>query len=379
MKRIFIVALEPVDTRYTQQWHDHIPKDLAKYAMDHKIAVEIQTIDGESTDNSVSPGAFLDFAGTNRWKSEQLIKISNMFKAGKVTPGDIFLYTDAWNPTVIQLKYMSELLNVPVKIIGISHAGSYDPQDFLGRLVGNKPWVRHAEKSMFNCFDLNIFATNFHMKIFFDELLMNGMKEENPWHVEDLEEFLNGEQRAIRSGFPMSYFPSLLEPYRKPLAQKKNLIVFPHRKAPEKQVEIFLDLAKTLPQFEWVVCQDKKLTKEEYHNILGDAKIVFSANLQETLGIGCIEGLFSDAIPMVPDRLSYSEMYDEYFKYPSKWTESWQSYVKHKDELVNEVVNAMETFGDDNYKRYMKHQKAIINERFISPKKMYDSIFQFLK
>ena len=42
--------------------------------------------------------------------------------------------------------------------------------------------------------------------------------------------------------------------------------------------------------------------------MLGEAKLVFSANLQETLGISWYEGALVDAIPMVPDRLSYKEM-----------------------------------------------------------------------
>jgi hypothetical protein len=73
-----------------------------------------------------------------------------------------------------------------------------------------------------------------------------------------------------------------------------------------------------------VVCQDQQLSKDEYHTLLGQSKIVFSANLQETLGISCYEGTLVDAIPMVPDRLSYSELYHEGFKYPSEWTESFE-------------------------------------------------------
>ena len=109
---------------------------------------------------------------------------------------------------------------------------------------------------------------------------------------------------------------------------KRDLILFPHRVAPEKQVEIFRDLKHQLPQYEFVVCQDQQLTKNEYHNLLGEAKLVFSANLQETLGISWYEGALVDAIPMVPDRLSYSEMAMEDFKYPSEWTESFDAYTK---------------------------------------------------
>ena len=83
-----------------------------------------------------------------------------MFANGEVKDGDYFLYTDAWNPTVLQLKYMAELLNVKIKIGGMWHAGSYDPVDFLGRLIGDAPWCRHAEMAMFNAFDDNFYATD---------------------------------------------------------------------------------------------------------------------------------------------------------------------------------------------------------------------------
>ena len=45
---------------------------------------------------------------------------------------------------------MAELLGVDITIGGLWHAGSYDPQDFLGRLIGDKPWVRHAEQVCMN-------------------------------------------------------------------------------------------------------------------------------------------------------------------------------------------------------------------------------------
>ena len=125
---------------------------------------------------------------------------------------------------------------------------------------------------------------------------------------------------------------------------KRDLILFPHRIAPEKQVRIFRDLATHLPQYEFIVCQDQQLTKHEYHTLLGQAKIVFSANLQETLGISCYEGAIVDAIPMVPYRLSYTEMYYDMFKYPSKWTESWDAYHVYRPDLCRTIIEHMDYY-----------------------------------
>ena len=105
-----------------------------------------------------------------------------MFCNGSVKDGDYFLYTDAWNPTVIQLRYMAELLGVDIRVGGLWHAGSYDPQDFLGRLIGDKPWVRNAERSMYDCYDHNFFATDFHIDLF-EESFRSSMVEKEPVRV----------------------------------------------------------------------------------------------------------------------------------------------------------------------------------------------------
>ena len=333
---IFLVDLEAVETRYTGQWKSHVPNLLRKAG--HHVNIISGPTDIPS---ATTPGAFLNFGGTNIYKASQVEQMGRLFCDGSVHPGDHFIFTDAWHPGVINLKYMSELLNIPVTTHGLWHAGSYDPQDFLGRLVGNKPWVRNAERSFYYAFDHNYFATEFHVKLFIDELLMDGLKEENPWYFEDFEERYDS-GKMIRTGWPMEYMHDTLLPYKG--MQKRDLILFPHRIAPEKQVEIFRDLAEHLPQYEFVVCQDQQLTKNEYHNLLGEAKLVFSANLQETLGISCYEGAVVDAIPLVPDRLSYTEMYFDTFKYPTEWTESFESYSVFRPNLCAKIIQYMDNY-----------------------------------
>ena len=334
---IFLVDLESVETRYTSQWKTHVPSLLRKDG--HNVEI----ISGpEDIPSATTPGAFLNFGGTNIYKANQVEQMGRLFCAGSVKPGDHFIFTDAWHPGIINLKYMSELLQIPVTTHGLWHAGSYDPQDFLGRLIGNAGWVRNAEKSFFEAFDHNYFATKFHIDMFVDNLLENGVKNENPWYAEDKASLLMT-KKIVRAGWPMEYMGDTLLEYKN--MPKRDLILFPHRIAPEKQIEIFRDLKEQLPQYEFVVCQDQYLTKNEYHNLLGEAKIVFSANLQETLGISCYEGAVVDAIPLVPDRLSYTEMYYDNFKYPSEWTESWGQYLAHRQELCALIIDHMEFYN----------------------------------
>ena len=333
---VFLVDLEAVETRYTGQWKTHVPNLL------RKAGHNVQIIPGPTDiPTATTPGAFLNFGGTNIYKSAQVEQMGRLFCSGSVHAGDHFIFTDAWHPGIINLKYMSELLGIPVVTHGLWHAGSYDPQDFLGRLVGNKPWVRHAEKSFFSAFDHNYFATQFHIDMFHHNLLNDGMIE-NPWEEEDKVDMLE-DGKYVRTGWPMEYMNDALLNYKN--MSKRDIILFPHRIAPEKQVEIFRDLATYLPQYEFVVCQDQQLTKNEYHNLLGEAKMVFSANLQETLGISCYEGAVVDAIPMVPDRLSYTEMYYDTFKYPSEWTESFEAYETHRSNLCFAIMQHMDNYS----------------------------------
>jgi glycosyltransferase involved in cell wall biosynthesis len=347
---IHIVDIEAVDTRYTKQWKEHLPRQLQRATNE-----DVVTISGGETPQATTPGAFLNFGGTNVYKSKQLEKIGEMFCSGSVKDGDYFLYTDAWNPTVIQLRYMAELLDVDISIGGLWHAGSYDPQDFLGRLIGNKPWVRHAEMSMFECYDDNFFASDFHIDMFTD--------------VFD-EDYAIDYNSIKRVGWPMEYLKNSLDSYKG--MEKRDLILFPHRIAPEKQVDIFKDLAIKLPQYEFVICQEYPLSKNEYHNLLGEAKLVFSANLQETLGISWYEGALVDAIPMVPDRLSYSEMALPEFKYPSAWTEDFDAYTDNKDKLIAQIVEYMENY--DDFLVSLDKQRTKLNKEFFSGTELYRTI-----
>ena len=348
---VFLVDLEAVETRYTGQWKTHVP-DLLK-ENGHDVTVISGPTDIPS---ATTPGAFLNFGGTNVYKACQVETIGRLFCDGRVSPGDHFLFTDAWHPGIINLKYMSELLGIPVKIHALWHAGSYDPQDFLGRLIGDADWVRHSEKAFFHAIDYNYFATDFHIHMFCFNLFKCPR-----WMFED---------KIVRTGWPMEYMENTLLTYKN--MPKRDLILFPHRLAPEKQVEIFRDLAELMPEYEWIVCQDQNLTKDQYHQLLGQAKIVFSANLQETLGISCYEGALVNAIPIVPDRLSYTEMYSSIFKYPSAYTESWDSYQAYKSELMDVIHYHIENYPSTL--RILRAQAESLHNNFFSATNLIENI-----
>lgn len=320
---IYIVGLEQHEQRYTGEWAIHLP-DQIRQALPNQ---HVHVIEGAAKQQETTPGAFLNFAATNVFKSQQIAEIAALFERGEVKPGDCFLFTDAWHYGIVALRYMSDLLSIPVRQIGLWHAGSHDPYDFLGR-IPDVTWARHFEHSLFEAIDVNVFATQFHIDLF------------KQVHC------IENEDRILLAGWPMEYLRETLTPFAN--GAKRKLVLFPHRIAPEKQVEIFRDLATEFPDYEFRVCQETKLAKHEYHELLGQAAAVFSASLQETLGIGLYEGLLCGAMPIAPGRLSYSEMYSAECLYPSDWTTDWGSYQRCKSQLVTHMRSALiqATTGD---------------------------------
>ena len=309
--KIYLVDIESVPTRYTCEWKNHVPQLLRDNGFD------VEVVEGDITiPEAATPGAFLNFGGTNMYKSTQVHKLASWFTQGKIQAGDHIIFTDAWHPGIINVKYMSELLNIPVVTHGLWHAGSYDPNDFLGRLVGDKPWIRHAEQAMIASYNHNWLATKAH----FD--LMN--KTYDIFH----------DSTFNKTGWPMEYTRNMIEP--KLWVLKEDIIVFPHRIAPEKRLDLFQELAARpeLAHYQFCVAMEMNLTKTEYHELLRRAKFAVSFADQETLGISMYESACAGACPIVPNRLSYTEMYDPMFKQADSVDEAVAAILRYEQHNI---------------------------------------------
>ena len=193
---VYIVDLEAVESRYTCEWKWHLPELI-------KNSVPIEG--AEDIPKATTPGAFLNFGGTNIYKAKQIETMGRMFCDGTVKAGDHFLFTDAWHPGIISLKYMSELLEIPVTIHSMWHAGSYDPHDFLGRLINDKRWTFDFERSIFHASDYNYFATKFHIKLFVKTLFNTTWSANGVSDHELSTAMRNLKNKIIRTGWPMEY------------------------------------------------------------------------------------------------------------------------------------------------------------------------------
>lgn len=349
---LYLITLESLDTRYTAQWREFLPSYL-----ESQLGINVIPIEGNQKEEETSDSAFLNFIDTNHYKNTQANNIVSMFQDGDVISGDYFLFLDAWNPTAHEIRYMSELTGIPVSMGAIWHAGSYDSEDFLGRHVSNKEWSYALERAFYYLYDDNFFATNFHMNMFFEKL------------------GIDDRSKAIRTGFPFQYLFTELEPYVN--MEKRDLVVFPHRLAPEKNPQMFSLLEQKYrelyPNSETEFCytlKSEEITgKDEYHALMGSAKVVFSANKQETLGITtAIEGPILGVLPVVPCRLSYVEIFEERFS-----GDGSPEFVYSEDVSLDELARKVHDMVV-NYELYHKNLQDYLQYHIQDYSFAYDMI-----
>ena len=352
MSTIWIIPIEPLEQRYTAQWYQNIPVMLDSAIAENKLDYEVVTVDGETIPDTTTSGAFLDFGATNVYKSSQSLAVSKLFSYGKVRPGDKFLVTDAWNFIITPIKYMSDLLDIPVEIHSIWHAGAYDPSDILGYSM-SKPWPWDAERSWFHSSDYNYYATNSHRDMF-----LKNLNIPDEYH-----------HKAIRSGQPHELIVDSLTQYQS--TAKQDTVMWPHRYNDDKQPDIAENLSS---DFDMVITQKMNLNKADYYATMGTSKAIFSCALHENLGISVMEAVLTGAIPIVPDRCSYAEMYLPEFKYPSEWTENYEQFIYHRDDMVKFINTRLDNFAD--YQDLIKQQQQILIKDYLSSSIMINNLLK---
>jgi len=352
MNTIYIVPIEPIDSRYTKQWYDNIPGILDSAITTQGKSYVVKTIDGVTIPAGTTTGAFLDFGATNVYKASQTEVISRLFSAGEIKPGDKFLVTDAWNFAITAIRYMSDLLDIPVEIHGIWHAGAYDPTDILGYKM-RKPWPHDQERAWFHACDYNYYATDFHKDMF----------------LRNLEIPAEYHNKAVRSGQPHTPIIDQCSQYWNTI--KTDTMIWPHRYNADKQPDIVEDLQNAI-YARTLITQKMNLSKSDYYQTLGQCRVLFSCSLHENLGISVMEGVLAGVIPVLPDRCSYTEMYLPEFKYPSIWTESLANYQIYRDLLADFINDRIRNYRD--YIPALMEQKAILIKDYLQPTVMVNRL-----
>ena len=285
--RIINVPIESLEERYSAQWNKWFPEAF------EDMRIDFVNICPDTLSDYIKDGSFLDVCGTNYFKAGQLKILAKMLFQDEIGGDDVIFFHDIWFPGIEMLQYIRQGKKMNFKICGILHAGTYDSYDFLAK-QGMGYWGGPLEEAWFSFIDQIYVATNFHK-----ELILRKRK-------------IDPDKIKV-TGLPIcnSQDPDLTE--------KENIVVFPHRLDSEKNPNLFDLLSIDAATKGWRFIKSKEVckTKKEYFELLNRSKIAVSFADQETWGIAQQEALFARCFPVVPDRLSYKEMYSDEFKFSS--------------------------------------------------------------
>lgn len=223
--------------------------------------------------------------------------------------GEVLFFHDAWYPGLPIVATYCAMNELPVKLVGYVHGDPFFPGDFTSEW----PWAKQEARSRYAIFDLILVAT--------------------PYGRHVIDPHVSTPTKIKEVGFPISP----LDPVPTP---RKKRVVFPHRWHADKHPEVFLQLARDLPQYTFTLATPVPVkdvpeqievelcrTKERYHQVLASSKVVFSAADLETFGVAVVEGIQQGCIPLLPNRACYPYMYNKCYLY--------DDYPQARDMLIS--------------------------------------------
>jgi glycosyltransferase involved in cell wall biosynthesis len=278
------VPMQPIDSSYSKQWYEWFEAELNARNIAHITILPQQLV------QDIGKG-YIDTVSVIHFRAAQLQLITGFIQAGRIPKNErvVFFFHNAWFP-IDQLAFLRDMLGAhDWKFVGCFRDGTYDKWDMSAR-NNMYVWGRDIENGWLKIYDKIIVGSEYHYDVIVEERVVRESKIAIiPWHVEvpDIE------------------------------IEKENIIVFPHRLDPEKQPELFEELAKEFWSSGWLFIRtrDLNLSKKEYYELLAKSKVAVSTALLEMFGNAMVEAALLGCIPLVPDRLAYREIFTSQYRY----------------------------------------------------------------
>lgn len=234
------------------------------------------------------------------------------------------LFIDFFAPWIDIFKYLLEIKWKNIKLWALLHGWSFLPRDLY-----IWPRLKYSESLWFSIFDI-IYVPSKHLYRLIPDVFKWKIKI-LPWWMDS---FLSKK--------------SLLK-------KEKNIdILFPHRLGDDKWIEDLIFLISKLKKYTFTITSFNHLEKNKYYKrlkthknvhfvfwenekqhiqTLSKAKIVLSCAYQENFWYGVIKSVLSGAIPVLPNREVYPELFPHDFLYTTL------------DEAVEKITNILENKG----------------------------------
>jgi hypothetical protein len=296
--RLFYVPIEPYPNRYSEQWIRWFEAGFKRRQIDYKIVF------GKSLNTAVSIGSVFNPVSISHYRATQLVRIHKLVAKGILRNGDVIFFDDGQFPGVEQIaQYLPQIGYYNVRLYSFMHAGTWDKHDYVHRF-NLVPWLFWEEQAWFNIFEKVFVATRFHRDL---------ITKQFPQYAD----------KVVVTGEPFNTDEILSQVKHIPdFKHRRWDIVYPWRVDTEKGITEFMQLVQRISRtlrrpVSYTIPVVENRSKREYYEILANSKIVLSAAKQETFGIAVAEAVVLGCIPVLPNALSYADIYPYEYLYDS--------------------------------------------------------------
>jgi len=365
MKTIFIIDSNTIDFKYLKIWQRELEDAISDYILQNGLNCKVSTIYGTELNGlsliNDSPLTFKSIIDHQAFCTNQF---TELFSTGKVRDNDIFVFMDAWNPAIFQLKYLSVAYQKQIYIHGFWQNGSFNKTHYL-YWSQKRTWLKNIERALVSAIDNNYFDNEYHFN----------MIRSSHFKTLGMKNMINAQDKISFAGPPMERAVEYANEFKD--VPKRNMIVFPDRAKESNQLIIFKELQRALPQYEWIVVHERALNEEQYYGTLAAAKYIFSADQIDSSTTSAYEAIINKCIPIVPDRLNFTHIVPDKWRYPSEWTKDYSTYTLHYNDLIEYIKDRMENY--DKYSEGIEDIGKELTNKYYNISAFKDMIYKYLK
>jgi hypothetical protein len=320
---IHIIDSYDIGYRHLDHYTTTVPDMLRDYGY------EVNVISGTTTIATQN-----DMIANIAYKGSQFNALYQYMILEKFKDGDMFIFSNAWDVNVLQLRRMVDILKLKnIKYVGIWRDGMYDRNNRMrSAMVGlEKDWANNAECALYRSYDMNIFFSE-RIKAKFFTL----HRYKDTMYVAVLGYPINIQK--IRASYTTN-------------VPKEDLIVIPHTTYSEHVQHTLVAIRRLLPNYTIIDSCELGLTRNEYYDVLMRAKIVLSIDNSESDPTCIYESICFGCIPIAPNVGIYAEtMPDEYLYDTRIITEPFLNFVKRREEIPEIVTRYITNYDVESGK-----------------------------
>jgi len=373
MKNFFFLGTEPYYNRPTMYWNRWCNKCFPTYC--NRSGLNYVPVGGTSLASKAVKGTVFSPASQSAYRAEQLMKFSQMLHRGEVSDGDYVFLDDGQFPGIELILHAIDQLGIKLKISSYHHAGSWDHTDYTNRF-GMGRWLMWEELDWFNIYDHIFVQSNYHREVI-------------RRHFERLGSYLSSPlfncyfllDKVIVGNYPLGFTDwckeldlrinvdecSFHQLFRAVVNEKFDhinrdfpILLFPHRMDVEKGYNDFIFLKDKIKKMGYnpVVPMERSeggLDRSSYRTLVMESSVVLSMTQHEMFGVGVAEGFLFGNIPVVPNRLSYPELYGNYSKC---------FLYNYQEEMLEILFDVRSLILDKDYVMDMIEEVLSFNKKF---------------